>query len=261
MPKEKVNDVEMYYELAGEGEPLLLIHGLGSSTRDWEYQVPTFSQKYQVITIDLRGHGKSDKPKGPYNMQMFARDIAELLKKLDIESVHILGISLGGGIAFQFAVDYPELVKSLIIVNAGIEIPTDSFKMKLEAFKRTFIVRLVGMKKMGEVLAPRLFIKPEQEELRNKLIERWQENDKKAYLSAMRALIGWSVRDELGKIKCPTLVIGSDQDYAPSSIKEEYTALLSNAKFIEIKDARHAVAVEKPEEFNKIVMKFLTEGH
>jgi pimeloyl-ACP methyl ester carboxylesterase len=178
---------------------------------------------------------------------------------LGINSTHILGISLGGGIAFQFAVDYPELVKSLIIVNAGIEMPVDSFKLKLEAFKRTFIVKLVGMKKMGEVLAPRLFIKQEQEELRKKLIERWAENDKKAYLSAMRALIGWSVRDNIKEIKCPILIIGSDEDYAPSSVKEEYTALLHNAKFIEIEDARHAVPIEKPDEFNDIVMKFLSE--
>lgn len=259
MSKEKVKEIEMYYEVTGEGESLLLIHGLGSSTRDWEFQVPVFSQKYQVITIDLRGHGKSDKPKGPYSMQMFAGDIAELLKKLGIKSTHVLGISLGGGIAFQFALDYPNLVKSLMIVNAGIEIPMDSFKMKLEAFKRIFIVKLVGMKKMGKVLAPRLFIKPEQEDLREKLVERWAENDKKAYLSAMRALIGWSVRDQINKIKCPTLVIGSDEDYAPSSVKEEYTALLSNAKFIEIQDARHAVPIEKPKEFNEIVMKFLLE--
>jgi len=259
MPKQKVNDIEMYYELSGEGEPILLIHGLGSSTRDWEEQVPDFSQRYQVIAIDLRGHGKTDKPKGPYKMQMFAEDIAKLLKKLSITSIHVLGISLGGGIAFQFAVDYPSLVKSLIIVNAGIEMPIDSFKLKFEAFKRTFIVKLVGMKKMGEVLAPRLFIKPEQEELRKKLVERWAENDKKAYLSAMRALIGWSIRDQIKKIKCPTLIIGSEGDYAPSSVKEEYTALLQNAKFVEIKDARHAVPMEKPREFNEIVMKFLSK--
>jgi len=259
MPKEKVNDIEMFYELNGEGEPLLLIHGLGSSTRDWEEQIPAFSQRYQVIAIDLRGHGKTDKPKGPYSMQLFAEDIAELLKKLGIKSTHVLGISLGGGIAFQFAVDYPDLVKSLIIVNAFIEIPMDSFKMKLEAFKRTFIVKLVGMKKMGKVLAPRLFIKPEQEELRKKLIKRWADNDKKAYLSAMRALMGWSVRDKLNKIDFPTLIIGSDEDYVPSSIKREYTKLIPKAKFIEIEDARHAVPIEKPTEFNEIVLNFLSE--
>ena len=165
MPKEKVKDIDMYYELTGEGDPLLLIHGLGSSTRDWEEQVPVLSQKYKVITIDLRGHGQTDKPKGPYSMRMFAEDIAELLKNLGINSIHILGISLGGSVAFQLTVDYPDLVKSLIVVNTGIEVRVDSFKMRLEVFKRTFIVKLVGMKKMGEVLAPRLFKKPEQEEI------------------------------------------------------------------------------------------------
>ena len=259
MPIENVNGIKIYYEITGEGECLLLIHGLGSSTRDWEEQVPFFSQKFKVISIDLRGHGKTDKPKGPYSMEMFAKDIADLLNKLGINSTHILGISLGGGIAFQFAVDYPEMVNSLIIVNAGIEIPADSFKMKIEAFKRTSIVKLIGMKKMGKVLAPRLFIKPEQEQLRKKLIERWAENDKKAYISAMRALIGWSIRDQLHKLNFPTLIIGSDEDYAPSSIKEKYTALIPNAKFIEIEDARHAVTMEKPKQFNEIVMKFLLE--
>jgi len=259
MPNENVKDIEMYYELTGEGDPLLLIHGLGSSTRDWEEQVPFFSEKYQVITIDLRGHGKTDKPKGPYSIKMFAEDIAELLKKLGITSTHVLGISLGGGVAFQFAIDFPGLVRSLVIVNAGIEYPMDSFKMKFELFKRTFIVKLISMKKMGEVLAPRLFIKPEQEELRKKLIERWAENDKKAYLAAMNALKGWSVRDQLNKINFPTLVIGSDEDYTSSSVKEEYTALIPKARFIEIEDVRHAVPFEKPKEFNKIVMDFLLE--
>ena len=75
----------------------------------------------------------------------------------------------------------------------------------------------------------------------------------------MNAVKGWSVRDRINQIKCPTLVIGSDEDYAPSSVKEEYTALIPNAKFIEIKDARHAVTMEKPKEFNGIVINFLLE--
>ncbi|MHA2119834.1 MAG: alpha/beta fold hydrolase, partial [Promethearchaeota archaeon] len=161
MPKLKVKDIEMYYEITGEGDPLLLIHGLGSSTRDWEEQVPVFSTKYQVITIDLRGHGKTDKPKGPYSIKMFAEDIAELLNILEIKLVNVLGISLGGGVAFQIAVDFPDLVKSLIIVNSTPEVRVDSFKQKREFIKRTIIIKLVRMKKMGEVLAPRLSIKPE----------------------------------------------------------------------------------------------------
>ncbi len=71
MPKKLVGDIEIYYEITGEGEPLLLVHGLGSSTRDWEEQVPIFSQKYQVITVDIRGHGETDKPKGAYDISNF----------------------------------------------------------------------------------------------------------------------------------------------------------------------------------------------
>jgi len=134
----------------------------------------------------------------------------------------------------------------------------DSFKMKMEGFKRKLIVRMVGMKKMGEVLAPRLFIKPEQEEQRAKLIERWAENDKKAYLSAMGAIMGWSVVEDLPNIKCPSLIVGSDEDYSPSAVKKEYAALIPNAKFVEIEDARHAVTAEKPEEVSKVVNEFLS---
>lgn len=259
MPERKVNNINIFYEITGEGDPLLLIHGLGSSTRDWEKQVPNFSQKYQVITIDLRGHGKTDKPKGPYSIPMFAEDIAELMKSMNIDQVNLLGISLGGSIAFQCAVDYPEMVKSLVIVNTGVEFKLDSFKARYNFFMRKFIVSLVGMKKMGEVLAPRLFIKPEQEDLRQKLIERWAENNKKAYLNALKSLKGWTVKDRIHTINCPTLIISSDEDYTPVSVKEEYTALVPNGKVKVIDDARHAVTMEKPNEFNKAVMEFLSE--
>lgn len=217
----------MYYEITGEGEPLVLIHGLGSSSRDWERQVPFFSKKYQVITLDIRGHGKTDKPKGPYSVPMFAKDVVELLKLLNIGPVHLVGISLGGAIALQFTINYPEMIKSLVVVNSRA-----GKVVTVNILKRTLIVKLRGMKKMGEVLAPILFIKPEQEEYRKRLIERWAENDSRAYLTALRTLKGWNVLNHLHTIKCPTLVIGSDEDYTPTSVKEAYTALIQNAKLI-----------------------------
>jgi len=96
MPTARVNDIELYYETAGEGEPLLLLHGLGSSVRDWERQIPEMAKSYRVIACDVRGHGRSEKPPGPYSMSQFARDVAGLLRALDIPSVHICGLSIGG---------------------------------------------------------------------------------------------------------------------------------------------------------------------
>ena len=257
MPQKLIRDININYEIIGDGQPLLFIHGLGSSLRDWEEQVPVFSKKFRVITLDLRGHGQTDKPKGPYSISMFAEDIAELIKSLKIDPVHIVGISLGGAIGFHLAIDHPDIIKSLVVVNMSASVPIKTLKEKQMFFLRILIVKMMGMRKMGEVLAKRLFIKPEQEELRERMSSRWAENDKKAYLSSLKTLKNWSVLERLHEIKCPTLVVSSDEDYTPLSAKEEYTALIPNAKLVVIEDARHAVSVEKPEEFNTILMDFL----
>ena len=215
MPKLRVRDLDLYYEVAGEGRPLLFIHGLGSSSRDWEMQTPFFSARYKVVAFDVRGHGKSDKPPGPYLIEQFAADTAGLIEALGIAPAHVVGISMGGMIAFQLAVDAPDLVRSLIIVNSAPEYVARSLKERLQVVQRFLIVRLLGMRKMGEVLSKRLFIKPEQENLRRLFADRWAENDKRAYLDSMRAIVGWSVADCLSDIRCPTLVIAADGDYTP----------------------------------------------
>ncbi len=257
MPKLRIHDIDLYYEVTGQGAPLVLIHGLGSSTRDWERQVPVFSERYQVVTFDVRGHGQSAKPPGPYSIAQFASDTVELMKALGIGPAHVVGISMGGMIAFQLAVDAPERVKSLVIVNSGPELVARTFREKLAFWQRIAIVQLVGMRKMGEVLSQRLFPKPEQDALRREFIKRWAENDQRAYLHALRALMGWSVADRLGTIDCPTLVISADQDYTPVSLKEAYVAKMQCAELVVISDSRHATSVEQPDKFNAALLDFL----
>jgi pimeloyl-ACP methyl ester carboxylesterase len=126
-------------------------------------------------------------------------------------------------------------------------------------WQRVAIVKLLGMRKMGEVLSKRLFVKPEQEDIRRIFVERWAENDQRAYLSAMRALVGWSVAARIGSIPCPTLVIAADQDYSPLSVKEAYTAQIPGARLAVIPDSHHATPVERPQEFNLTLQKFLAE--
>lgn len=257
MPKIRVNDINLYYEVNGDGQSLLFIHGLGSSTRDWELQVQEFSKTFQVITWDLRGHGQSDKPAGPYSLPMFAADAAGLLQSLNIKSAHVVGLSLGGGVAFQLAIDHPELVRTMVIVNSAPELVVRTLQDRIAIWQRFAIVRLLGMRKMGQVLSRRLFPKEEQMSLRTTFVERWAENDPRAYQEAMRAMVGWSVTDKLGSIKCPTLVISADQDYTPVAVKERYTKLMPNAELVIISDAHHATPVEQPEKFNAVLMDFL----
>lgn len=257
MPRIKSNNINLFYEVNGKGQPLLFIHGLGASARSWELQVQEFSKTYQVITFDLRGHGQSDKPLGPYSISMFASDTAGLLKTLGIASAHVVGISLGGCIAFQLAADSPALVKTMVIVNSVPEMIVRTFKDKLTVWQRFAIVRLLGMRRLGEVLSKRLFPKAEHASLRATFVEHWAENDPRAYWNAMRTLIGWSVKDRLGSIKCPTLFITADQDYTPVVLKEEYAKLMPNAQLLVIPDSHHATPVEHPEKFNEALMAFL----
>ena len=257
MPILNLDDIDLYYEIVGEGEPLLFIHGLGSSSRDWEQQVRFFAGSYKVIVFDVRGHGKSGKPAGPYSMPLLAMDAKKLLQALGVCPAHIVGISMGGMIAFQLAVNHPELVKSLVIVNSSPDYIVQTLKQRIQVWQRFLIVKLLGMRKMGKVLSQRLFPGADQETPRKVFVERWAENDAAAYLEAMKAIIGWSVVDHIEGIKCQTLVIGSEWDYTSVAVKKAYVERMAKAKLLIVADSRHALPLEKPDVFNAAVEEFL----
>jgi pimeloyl-ACP methyl ester carboxylesterase len=253
----RIRDIDVNYESFGAGEPLLLIHGLGSSTNDWEPQIPDLARHFQVITYDVRGHGLTSKPRGPYSVQQFAEDALALLQHLHVGPAHVLGISMGGMIAFQLAVDHPAAVKSLTIVNSGPELVLRTWRQRLAIYSRFAIVRLMGMRKMGEVLANKLLLGPRHAATRETFVERWSRNDPSAYLRALRALIGWSVTARLGSIIAPTLILTADQDYTPVPFKEAYTRKIPGAKLVVVPDSRHMLPVECPAEFNRAALDFL----
>jgi 3-oxoadipate enol-lactonase len=257
MPFLHLDDISLHYETMGRGEPLLFIHGLGCSGRDWQPQIDFFSRHYRVVVFDVRGHGQSSRPPGPYHITLFAADTVKLIEGLNLAPVHVVGLSLGGMIAFQLAVDRPDLLKSMIVVNTGPEVKLKSPQQWLMALQRYMIVRFLGMRKMGEVLARKLFPGGESASIRNTFIARLAENDRKAYMAAMRAIVGWSVAERIDRIEVPTLVISSDHDYTPVSIKEAFVARMSRAELAIIEDAHHAVPVECPDKFNAVVASFL----
>ncbi len=257
MPICTFSDLSMYYELNGNGHPLILIHGLGSSSRDWEKQVEAFSKSSKVITLDLRGHGRSSKPPGPYNITMFAEDTADLIRALGVSPVHIVGISMGGMVAFELAINNPQLIRSLVIVNSYPEMRVETLKEHIQVWRRFFFLEIFGMRGTGMILSRHLFPFPEQAELSKVFVQRWAENDKRAYRESLRAIINWDVEAYLGEIRCPVLVVASDRDYMPLEEKGEYTSKIPNAKMVVIENSRHAVTAERPNQFNAVVGKFL----
>jgi len=258
MPTLSANDIELYYEVTGTGEPLLLIHGHGSSTQDWALQVEYFAQRYQVIAFDVRGCGRSAKPRGPYSMRLFAEDTAALIQKLKVAPVHVMGVSMGGMIALELVLGFPQLVKSMVLVNSYPEMRVETWNEWMMVWRRFLMLDLLGVRKMGIILSKILFIKPEQEDLRKTFVEHWAQNDRRAYRTSLKAIIHWDVEARLGEIHCPVLVVASDEDYLPLEEKQAYTAKIANAKLVVIEDARHAVTAERSEQFNKTVDEFLS---
>lgn len=252
-----IGDINIYCEMRGKGEPIVFIHGLGSSTQDWEHQTKFFEKNYAVIAYDQRGHGKTDKPKGPYSVKLFAADAANLIKQLGKGPVHVVGNSLGGMVAFQLVVDYPEVVKSLTIINSGPAVIFPTRRTRIAFFFRGVSVKLFGMRVLSKTLAKNLYPKPEQEHLRKTFIQRWQENDPKAYFESLKVFSNWNLLDRLGEIKCPTLVISADKDYTPVSLKQEYVKLIPNAELVVIPDSRHMTVNEQPEALNQAMAAFL----
>ena len=119
MPTVKVNDIEVYYEVHGEGDPLIMIMGLRRNLEWWYRQVPELSEDYQVIAFDNRGAGRSDKPVMAYSIGLFAQDTARLMDALGVDRAHVLGISMGGYIAQELAINFPEKVRSLVLGCTG----------------------------------------------------------------------------------------------------------------------------------------------
>lgn len=261
MPWQRIGDVELYYEVAGQGAPLLFLHGLGSSSRDWKRQVSHFAEHYRVLICDMRGHGRSSKPPGPYSVELFAADAAELAEALDLVPAHVVGLSMGGMVGLQLAADRPALVRSLTVVNSIPEVRVQSLRRRWQFFVRRLFVRLFGMRAVGWVLARRLFPGAAHAEIREEFARRWAKNDKAAYLASIDAIAGWSVVQRLSAITCPTLFITADQDYTSVAEKRAYAAQMPNADVKVISNARHAVPVERPEAFNEVLEAFLEEEH
>lgn len=248
--------IELWYEIHGEGPPLLLIHGLGSSGLDWEHQLPAL-QGFRTVVVDLRGHGRSTRGDIAFSLPLFAADLAALLGHLGIESAHVVGLSLGGGIAFQLALDHPARVRSLGIVNSGPQGITNPLAAVLLVGMRLLTIRLMGLPRLGEKVADKLFPHAEHAQRKATFVERFAGNDPLCYRRALQSLVGWSVLGRLAEIQVPVLVVTADQDYTPVKWKEGYCRKLAHAELVVVPDSRHALPIEKPEAFNPVLVEFL----
>ena len=260
MPTLTTSEAVLRYEDRGEGEPILFLHGLGSSADAWAPQIEHFSARHRCIALDARGSGQSRDlahPGGPFSLRTFARDAQVLLDELGAAPAHVVGLSMGGMIAFQLAVDSPRSVRSLTIVNSAPAVVPRTPREHAALLTRKLMAKWLRPETMGKALARRLFPKPEQVELRASFIESMAKNDRRAYSATTNAIIGWSVEDRIGEIDAPALILAADGDYTSVASKEAYARRMKHARVVVVSDARHAFPVEHPARFDAYLEDFL----
>lgn len=261
MPTITASDgVAIHYEEAGSGDPVVFLHGLGSSTKDWVPQLEHFARTHRAIAIDVRGHGASATPAGPTSVARLAADVDDVLRALDAIPAHLVGISMGGMFAFQLAVDSPDIVRSMTIVNSGPVAVPPGLKGWLFLQVRRWMARRLTPAQMADKLTPRLFPNPEHAALREEFRARFVTNDRDAYRETLEALARWSgLVEHLPRIDTPALFVSSDQDYTPPATKRPFVEAMPNARLEVIPDAHHAVTLERPAALNAVLERFLKE--
>lgn len=262
MPMVKINDINMYYETHGEGEALILISGNGGESSQWKDMIPTFSQDYQVIALDNRGAGKTDKPDNKYSIELMAADVIGLMDALGIKEAHVLGASMGGMIAQNIAYKYPNRVKSLILAVTMMKVSSRAQYVCTQAIKNVQDgIDPEALAKYSVVWSfpEELFEKPETVEMvKNSMLTVLNQQNINGFKRQNDAASEFSSSSWVREIKVPTLVIGGEGDIVlPQKYSgQELAKAISGSKFISLPGAHMAYLVSA-EAFQKHVMDFL----
>ncbi len=265
MPKIKTNNIELYYEIHGAGQPLVLISGLGYPLWQWHKMVPFLAEHFQVITFDNRGVGQSDKPAGPYTAQMLAADTAGLLDALGIEKAIIAGHSMGGFIAQAMALDFPQKVAKLILCSTNFGGP-HHVPVTAEAMKVLTDVTSDALTRFKNGLA--VSTAPDWSEKNPEMIEEWVKwrianpIDPAPYQAQLAIGLGLlteaaAFEDKLPRLNVPTLILfGAHDKVVPPDNASLLAEKISGSKVVILPNAGHFFPIEVAEAASRTITDF-----
>lgn len=264
MPKIKVNGISMYYELHGEGEPIILISGFGADHLMWDEVVSILKNNYTVIVFDNRGAGQTDIPKKLYTIDEMSRDTAQLCHQLNIKKAHFIGNSMGGFILQHLAYHYPELVQTAMISNSATSIQC-SFHLYLEAQLelRKANAPLSSLIKASSswAFSYKFLTRPGMlENLIDLGLNTPYPFSIAGYEGQYAAVCQFDSTDWVDKIKTPTLIVGGDQDLIfPEALIKMLASHIPHAKYYSFKDCGHLPLMEYPVQFAKLAKELISE--
>jgi pimeloyl-ACP methyl ester carboxylesterase len=257
--KTDANGVELYYEISGKGPNLVLIEGLGVATWLWEKQVPEFAKNFTTLIYDNRGTGKSEKPAGPYSITMMADDLAALLDTLKISKTHVLGVSMGGFIAQDFALRYPQKVDRVVLVATSAGGP-DHVPMAPEVLAQMFASegapREVARRKLALAYSEEFMKTGDVEHLID--LRLTDPQPPSAYMAQATAGATFNLSDRVKEIKSPCLIMAATGDLlVPVANAHNLSKKIPGSRLKIYEGYGHQFFVEQSERFNRDVIEFL----
>lgn len=249
-----------YLDPYPSGSPaVLLLHGLGANGTMWSLQFDALiAAGFRPIAPDAPGFGDSPYDGRGWNFRRVAADLAALLRELETGPAHVVGLSMGGVIAQQFAFDYPGMVRKLALVSTFSVLRPSSLSQWLYFLQRLVVVHLVGLEQQSKIVARRVFPASGQESLREMTAAQIACADPRAYRAAMRHLGLFDSRKRLREIHVPTLVISGERDSTVSPARQKTLADgIPGARQVVISDGGHAVAIDQEAVFNRVLLDFL----
>jgi pimeloyl-ACP methyl ester carboxylesterase len=263
LPKIRIGDLKMYYEIHGKGSPLVMIMGLTANKDWWPPEViEALSKHFKTLIFDNRGAGRTDAPKTDYSIKMFADDTIGLMDSLEIEEAHILGVSMGGMIAQELVLNYPDRVKKLVLCSTtpggthAIPTPPETVKILMETQNLTD--EQIARRTMT-ILFPKDYIQNNPE-----VIERSINHfliapiTQDAYMRQLKACMEFDTYDRLPTINRPTLVIAGKEDVLlPYKNDEIIAKRIPKAKLILYDNVGHGMTTQVAEDFAQKVIEFL----
>jgi pimeloyl-ACP methyl ester carboxylesterase len=258
MPDVEINGIKIDYTIAGEGEPLVLIMGMGLGQKGWMFQTRYFRKYFKTIVFDNRGAGNSGKPEGPYSARMMAEDTIGLMDYLHIDRAHILGISLGGMIAQEIAINYPQRVNKLVLgctfckQDNGTSGDTPEFKKAVDlALQGTFDPML-------DLLLNNKLIKLLYKPIIKKALKKSGKSGAIGLAGQRQAGLTHNTESRLRLIKAPALIIAGTGDRVIKTSSSRFMAnLIPGSKLVLIENGSHTLFVEMSKKFNQEVLNFL----
>jgi pimeloyl-ACP methyl ester carboxylesterase len=258
MPFVENQGANIYWDDQGKGPPILLIMGLGWPSYLWHRTRPVLSARHRTIALDNRGVGQSDVPPGPYSVALMAADAAAVLDASGVERAHIFGLSMGGMIAQEFALQYPNRVQSLIL---GCTSPGGAHAVLAEsAATQLLFSRGQSPEDFSRAINPFIYDSGSpQERIEQDFVlrKKWYPRPE-GYFAQLQGILAWEAYSRLPQISAPTLVIHGESDrLIPPANGRIIAERISGAKLVIIPHASHILSTDQPEAVHHAVLEFL----